>query len=156
MLDGASPGSGKYQAQTVSAPQHFQSEDGYPAVSGVFSIRLGRWPVQLLIFQSVRPDRRSFLPQFLRLWQSLYAELLQGLFAGNVKLILFLMLSAIEGRILGIFFIFYDFPESAVSGALFFDQLFRLYLLADFINLVPGGGNGTVHICDMLLKILVV
>ena len=55
MLDGASPGSGKYQAQTVSAPQHFQSEDGYPAVSGVFSIRLGRWPVQLLIFQSVRP-----------------------------------------------------------------------------------------------------
>ena len=42
------------------------------------------------------------------------------------------------------------------SGALFFDQLFRLYLLADFINLVPGGGNGTVHICDMLLKILVV
>lgn len=36
MLDGASPGSGKYQAQTVSAPQHFQSEDGYPAVSGVF------------------------------------------------------------------------------------------------------------------------
>ena len=44
----------------------------------------------------------------------------------------------------------------AVSGALFFDQLFRLYLLADFINLVPGGGNGTVHICDMLLKILVV
>ena len=53
MLDGASPGSGKYQAQTVSAPQHFQSEDGYPAVSGVFSIRLGRWPVQLLIFQSV-------------------------------------------------------------------------------------------------------
>lgn len=54
------------------------------------------------------------------------------------------MLSAIEGRILGIFFIFYDFPESAVSGALFFDQLFRLYLLADFINLVPGGGNGTV------------
>ena len=43
MLDGASPGSGKYQAQTVSA------------VSGVFSIRLGRWPVQLLIFQSVRP-----------------------------------------------------------------------------------------------------
>ena len=33
MLDGASPGSGKYQAQTVSAPQHFQSEDGYPAVS---------------------------------------------------------------------------------------------------------------------------
>ena len=94
--------------------------------------------------------------QFLRLWQSLYAELLQGLFAGNVKLILFLMLSAIEGRILGIFFIFYDFPESAVSGALFFDQLFRLYLLADFINLVPGGGNGTVHICDMLLKILVV
>lgn len=66
------------------------------------------------------------------------------------------MLSAIEGRILGIFFIFYDFPESAVSGALFFDQLFRLYLLADFINLVLGGGNGTVHICDMLLKILVV
>ena len=66
------------------------------------------------------------------------------------------MLSAIEGRILGIFFIFYDFPESAVSGALFFDQLFRLYLLADFINLVPGGGNGTVHICDMLLKIFVV
>ena len=61
-----------------------------------------------------------------------------------------------KGRILGIFFIFYDFPESAVSGALFFDQLFRLYLLADFINLVPGGGNGTVHICDMLLKILVV
>ena len=138
MLDGASPGSGKYQAQTVSAPQHFQSEDGYPAVSGVFSIRLG------------------LCVQFLRLWQSLYAELLQGLFAGNVKLILFLMLSAIEGRILGIFFIFYDFPESAVSGALFFDQLFRLYLLADFINLVPGGGNGTVHICDMLLKILVV
>ena len=90
MLDGASPGSGKYQAQTVSAPQHFQFEDGYP------------------------------------------------------------------GMILGIFFIFYDFPESAVSGALFFDQLFRLYLLADFINLVPGGGNGTVHICDMLLKILVV
>ena len=41
MLDGASPGSGKYQAQTVSAPQHFQSEDGYPAVSGSFSIRLG-------------------------------------------------------------------------------------------------------------------
>lgn len=40
MLDEASPGSGKYQAQTVSAPQHFQSEDGYPAVSGVFSIRL--------------------------------------------------------------------------------------------------------------------
>lgn len=148
MLDGASPGSGKYQAQTVSAPQHFQSEDGYPAVSGVFSIRLGRWPVQLLIF--------NLCVQFLRLWQSLYAELLQGLFAGNVKLILFLMLSAIEGRILGIFFIFYDFPESAVSGALFFDQLFRLYLLADFINLVPGGGNGTVHICDMLLKILVV
>mgnify|MGYP001172591591 CR=1 FL=1 len=146
MLDGASPGSGKYQAQTVSAPQHFQSEDGYPAVSGVFSIRLGRWPVQLF----------NLCVQFLRLWQSLYAELLQGLFAGNVKLILFLMLSAIEGRILGIFFIFYDFPESAVSGALFFDQLFRLYLLADFINLVPGGGNGTVHICDMLLKILVV
>ena len=55
MLDGASPGSGKYQAQTVSAPQHFQSEDGYPAVSGVFSIRLGRWPVQLLIFRSVCP-----------------------------------------------------------------------------------------------------
>lgn len=148
MLDGASPGSGKYQAQTVSAPQHFQSEDGYPAVSGVFSIRLGRWPVQLLIFQSVRPVSPALAEPLRRAPQ--------GLFAGNVKLILFLMLSAIEGRILGIFFIFYDFPESAVSGALFFDQLFRLYLLADFINLVPGGGNGTVHICDMLLKILVV
>lgn len=46
-------------------------------------------------FQSVRP--------VFRLWQSLYAELLQGLFAGSVKLILFLMLSAIEGRVLGIF-----------------------------------------------------
>ena len=55
MLDGASPGSVIYLAQKVSAPLLFQSEDGYPAVSGVFSIRLGRWPVQLLIFQSVRP-----------------------------------------------------------------------------------------------------
>ena len=67
MLNGASPGSGKYQAKTVSASQHVQSEDGYyhysaaercsgdPAVFGVFSIRPGRWPIQLLIFQSVCP-----------------------------------------------------------------------------------------------------
>ena len=40
---------------------------------------------------------------FSGLRQSFYAELLQGLFAGSVKLILFLMSAAVECRILGAF-----------------------------------------------------